>query len=252
MKIAVTAKGGSWDSPVDARFGRADYLVFFTEGSDELEVIDNRDIQDVAHGAGPKTAQLLYDKAPNVLITGNGPGDNATAILKHLDIELYLGAADMTVREAYQAYKDNKLKKKELAMPKLDGTGPMGDGRMGKGLGPCGQEGHHHAEEGRRGMGMGPCGRGEQHRHGRGGRGYFHHGPGHGHGRHHCCCHGHHHHGYHRHHGAVFGHDKHHCGYHEHHHSSDIYPFDKESLQAHKKELEERIAWIENQLKEEN
>ena len=53
MKIAVTAKGGSWDSPVDARFGRADYLVFFTEGSDELEVIDNRDIQDVAHGAGP-------------------------------------------------------------------------------------------------------------------------------------------------------------------------------------------------------
>lgn len=233
MKIAVTAKGGSWDSPVDARFGRADYLVFFTEGSDELEVIDNRDIQDVAHGAGPKTAQLLYDKAPNVLITGNGPGDNATAILKHLDIELYLGAADMTVREAYQAYKDNKLKKKELAMPKLDGTGPMGDGRMGRGLGPCGQEGRPAAgfREGRRGMGMGmgrgrgmgPCGRGEQHRHG----------PGYGHGRHHCCCHGHHHHGH-------------------YHPTTDIYPYDKESLLAHKKELEERIAWIENQLKEEN
>ena len=233
MKIAVTAKGGSWDSPVDARFGRADYLVFFTEGSDELEVIDNRDIQDVAHGAGPKTAQLLYDKAPNVLITGNGPGDNATAILKHLDIELYLGAADMTVREAYQAYKDNKLKKKELAMPKLDGTGPMGDGRMGRGLGPCGQERRPAAgfREGRRGMGMGmgrgrgmgPCGRGEQHRHGHG----------YGHGRHHCCCHGHHHHGY-------------------YHPTTDIYPYDKESLQAHKKELEERIAWIENQLKEEN
>ncbi len=236
MKIAVTAKGGSWDSLVDARFGRADYLVFFTEGSDELEVIDNRDIQDVAHGAGPKTAQLLHDKAPDVLITGNGPGDNATAILKHLNIELYLGAADLTIREAYQAYKDNKLKKKELAMPKLDGTGPMGDGRPGRGLGPCGQEGHPEAgfREGRRGMGrgLGPCGRGEQHRHGHGCRGHHHHGPGHGHGRSHCCCHPHHHHGY-------------------HHQTTDIYPYDKESLQARKKELEERIAWIDNQLKQE-
>lgn len=223
MKIAVTAKGGSWDSLVDARFGRADYLVFFTEGSDELEVIDNRDIQDVAHGAGPKTAQLLHDKAPDVLITGNGPGDNATAILKHLNIELYLGAADLTIREAYQAYKDNKLKKKELAMPKLDGTGPLGDGRPGRGLGPCGQEGLPEAgfREGRRGMGrgLGPCGRGEQHRH--------------GHGRRHCCCHPHHHHGY-------------------NHQTTDIYPYDKESLQAHKKELEAKIAWIDNQLKEEN
>ena len=230
-RIVVTAKGGSWDSLVDARFGRADYLVFFTEGSDTLEVIDNRDIQDVAHGAGPKTAQLLYDKAPDVLITGNGPGDNATAILKHLNIELYLGAADLTIREAYQAYKDNKLKKKELAMPKLDGTGPQGDGRMGKGLGPCGQEGHPEAgfREGRRGMGLGPCGRGEQHRHGHGGRGGYHH---HGHGRRHCCCHSHHHRGY--------------------HHTTDIYPYDKESLQAHKQELEARIAWIDKQLKEEN
>ncbi|MGI6198072.1 MAG: NifB/NifX family molybdenum-iron cluster-binding protein [Candidatus Cloacimonadaceae bacterium] len=236
MKIAVTAKGGSWDSLVDARFGRADYLVFFTEGSDELEVIDNRDIQDVAHGAGPKTAQLLHDKAPDVLITGNGPGDNATAILKHLNIELYLGAADLTIREAYQAYKDNKLKKKELAMPKLDGTGPLGDGRPGRGLGPCGQEGHPEAgfREGRRGMGrgLGPCGRGEQHRHGHGCRGHHHHGPGYGHGRRHCCCHPHHHHGY-------------------HHQTTDIYPYDKESLQARKKELEERIAWIDNQLKQE-
>lgn len=240
-KIVVTAKGGSWDSLVDARFGRADYLVFFTEGSEELEVIDNRDIQDVAHGAGPKTAQLLYDKAPDVLITGNGPGDNATAILKHLNIELYLGAADLTIREAYEAYKDNKLKKKELAMPKLDGTGPLGDGRPGKGLGPCGQEGHSEvgSRGGRRGMGLGPCGSGEQHRHGHGfrhgGRGdcgrHRHHSPGYGHGRYHCCCHSHH---------------------HGHYHTTDIYPYDKESLQAHKQELEARIAWIDTQLKQEN
>lgn len=111
MKIAITAKGGSWESLVDARFGRADYLVFITEGSEELEVIDNRNIQDVAHGAGPKTAQLIHDKAPAVLITGNGPGGNADAILKRINIEIYVGAADMTIREAYQAFKDNKLKK---------------------------------------------------------------------------------------------------------------------------------------------
>ncbi len=111
MKIVITAKGGTWDSPVDPRFGRADYLVFITEGSEELEVIDNRSIQDVAHGAGPKTAQLIFDKAPAVLITGNGPGGNADAILKRINIDIYIGATDLTVREAYQAFKDNKLKK---------------------------------------------------------------------------------------------------------------------------------------------
>lgn len=111
MKIAITSTGPGWDARVDARFGRADYILIVGDGSDDLVVIDNRNVRDVAHGAGPQTAQLLHDHAPQVLITGNGPGTNAANILKHMNVEVYVGAADMGIRDAIQAYKDNKLKK---------------------------------------------------------------------------------------------------------------------------------------------
>ncbi|MFA5510617.1 MAG: dinitrogenase iron-molybdenum cofactor biosynthesis protein [Candidatus Cloacimonetes bacterium] len=111
MKIAITSTGPNWDSLVDARFGRADYILIVTEGSEELEVIDNRAVRDVAHGAGPQTAQLLHDHAPGALITGNGPGANAADILKRMNVQVYIGAAGMSIRDALKAYQDNKLKK---------------------------------------------------------------------------------------------------------------------------------------------
>lgn len=111
MKIAITSTGPNWDAKVDARFGRADYILIAVEGSDELTVIDNRAVRDVAHGAGPQTAQLLSDHAPLVLITGNGPGKNAAEILSRMNVQIYVGAADLGIREAIEAYKNNKLKK---------------------------------------------------------------------------------------------------------------------------------------------
>lgn len=110
MKIAFTATGTGWDAKIDPRFGRTDYLVFYDEESDSLTSIDNRDIINVAHGAGPKTAQKIYEQAPQTLITGNGPGGNAAGILARMKLSVYVGAGGMTIQEAYQAYKDNKLK----------------------------------------------------------------------------------------------------------------------------------------------
>lgn len=109
MKIAFTATGTSWDATIDPRFGRTDYLVFYDEDKDELTSVDNREIVNVAHGAGPKTAQLIYDHTPQILITGNGPGGNAAAILNRTQLRIYLGAGGMTLRQAYTAYKENKL-----------------------------------------------------------------------------------------------------------------------------------------------
>ncbi|RLD34308.1 MAG: dinitrogenase iron-molybdenum cofactor biosynthesis protein, partial [Bacteroidetes bacterium] len=61
-------------------------------------------------GAGPKTAQKLFEYSPDVLITGNGPGGNAAAVLEKTGVKIYVGAGDMTAKEAYKAYKDNRLK----------------------------------------------------------------------------------------------------------------------------------------------
>ena len=111
MKIAFTTKGTEWDSAMDARFGRAEFLLVYDEEKDEIKFYDNRAIKNAAHGAGPQTSQKLFDLQPNVLITGNGPGGNAAMVLEKAGMEIYIGAGDMTVRQAYQAYKNDELKK---------------------------------------------------------------------------------------------------------------------------------------------
>ena len=111
MKIAFTTKGIDWDSKMDPRFGRTEYFIIFDEEKDEIKFIDNTEIINEAHGAGPKTAQKLFEEKVDVLITGNGPGGNARTVLEKAEIEIYIGAGDTTVKEAYEAYKKNELKK---------------------------------------------------------------------------------------------------------------------------------------------
>jgi predicted Fe-Mo cluster-binding NifX family protein len=109
MKIVFTAKGMDWDSPMDPRFGRTDFILLFDEEKGELTHYDNRAIENEAHGAGPKTAQLLFDLKADVLITGNGPGGNAETVLRTGGIKIYAGAGQYTVKEALSAYHKNEL-----------------------------------------------------------------------------------------------------------------------------------------------
>lgn len=110
MKIAFTSSGADWSSMIDSRFGRTDYLLLFDEEKEKLTVCDNRSIQSTAHGAGPKTAQKVIELSPDVLITGNGPGGNAYNILRNLNLQIYIGAGGLTVREAYESYQNKQLK----------------------------------------------------------------------------------------------------------------------------------------------
>lgn len=111
MKIAFTAKGVTWDSIIDDRFGRAEFILFYDEEKDELTHYDNRHISNEAHGAGPKTAQKLFEYSPDILITGNGPGGNAASIISMAQINVFIGAAGMLVKEAYEKYSSKKLEK---------------------------------------------------------------------------------------------------------------------------------------------
>ncbi len=110
MKIAFTTKGTEWDSEMDPRFGRTEFILVYDDEKDELTSFDNREIENEAHGAGPKTSQQLFELGAQVLITGNGPGGNAATVLQKAGVKSYIGAGEMKVKEAYQAYQNNKLK----------------------------------------------------------------------------------------------------------------------------------------------
>lgn len=109
MRIAFTSKGTDWDSKMDPRFGRTEFLLIFDEEKNELVHFDNRAIEDVAHGAGPRTAQKLFELKADVLITGNGPGGNAASVLEKAGVKVFTGAGEVTVREALTAYENNTL-----------------------------------------------------------------------------------------------------------------------------------------------
>jgi len=111
MKIVFTTQGPTWDDQMDPRFGRTQFFFVYEEESDAIETFDNSAIQNAAHGAGPLTAQKLAEFGAGVLITGNGPGGNAGRVLETTGIEIYVGAGDFTVRQAYEAYKAGELKK---------------------------------------------------------------------------------------------------------------------------------------------
>jgi predicted Fe-Mo cluster-binding NifX family protein len=95
---------------MDPRFGRTEFILVYDVEKEDFTHVDNRSIADQAHGAGPKTAQLLFDLKPDVLITGNGPGGNAATVLEKANLKIYIGAGDMTVKAAYEAYKNGNLK----------------------------------------------------------------------------------------------------------------------------------------------
>jgi len=113
MKLIFTAQQPGWDAQIDPRFGRAAYLVLYDESTGNLESIDNSEAKEVEHGAGTATAQKVYDLKPDVLVTGNGPGNTAAAILKRLPMKIFVGAENRTLREAYQLYQDDKLEKSD-------------------------------------------------------------------------------------------------------------------------------------------
>jgi len=111
MRIAFTTKGTEWESQMDPRFGRAEYFLVYDEEKDELTSVNNKDVENEAHGAGPKAAQKLAEQSIKVLVTGNGPGGNAATVLQKIGLDCYIKAGEMTVREAYEAYKNGNLQK---------------------------------------------------------------------------------------------------------------------------------------------
>lgn len=109
MKIVFTTKGESWESQMDERFGRAEMFLIYDDQNETFMAFDNKETESMGHGVGLQSSKKMMELGIETIITGNGAGGKALDILKQTDIKLYMGAGQMSVKEAYEAYKNNRL-----------------------------------------------------------------------------------------------------------------------------------------------
>ena len=109
MKIAVSTVGTEKDSKLEPRFGRANYFVVYDTETKVYSHIDNKEVQETAHGAGPQTSQKVFDEGVNVVLTGNGPGKNAFQVLETGNIKMFICKEDISAEEVIAKYLNNEL-----------------------------------------------------------------------------------------------------------------------------------------------
>jgi len=110
MKIAVSTVGATKDSKMEPRFGRSNFFVIYDTETKEYSHIDNQEIKNAAHGAGPQTSQKIFDAGVNVVLTGNGPGQNAFRVLEEGNIKMFICKEDITAEQVITKYLNNELK----------------------------------------------------------------------------------------------------------------------------------------------
>lgn len=107
MKLCITSLGSTLDSPVDFRFGRAQYFLILDEKGKLEQALPNPGIR-ATRGAGIAAAQAISSKGVEVLITGN-IGPNAFSVLATTGIKIFLVRPGSTVKQVFSMWKENKL-----------------------------------------------------------------------------------------------------------------------------------------------
>jgi predicted Fe-Mo cluster-binding NifX family protein len=105
MKICVPSVDDSGlDATVEAHFGRAACFSILDEDSDEVQVLVN----DGEHHGGARTpAQIILESGADVVLA-SGMGPKAVMLLQGAGLRVCFGAQG-TVRQAVDAYRDNRL-----------------------------------------------------------------------------------------------------------------------------------------------
>ena len=101
MRIAVTAKGTTLDSPVEPRFGRCAHVLLVDSTGMGVEALPNPYAQE-SGGAGSRLVGLIADHGAAVVLTGS-PGPNAFTALEAAGIRTVTGCTG-TVRQALEAF----------------------------------------------------------------------------------------------------------------------------------------------------
>ncbi len=139
MKLCITSTGKELAAKVDARFGRAAYLLIVDTDNNAMEVVENNDAAQ-AQGAGIGAAQVVLDKGVDGVLTGR-VGPNALRVFQASGVQLFEGAsAEDTVQEALIKFNNGEYRNTP-AGPEGPAVGQGGGRGLGRGQG--------------RGMGMG-------------------------------------------------------------------------------------------------
>ncbi|MBT3278528.1 MAG: NifB/NifX family molybdenum-iron cluster-binding protein [Phycisphaerales bacterium] len=112
-KIAVTSKGANIDSPVDTRFGRADYFLIVDLTSGEFSAVENEKNRNAAQGAGIQAGKAVVGLGVPAVITGH-VGPKAFTTLQAGGISIYTGAQG-TVAETIELFKTGQLQRAATA-----------------------------------------------------------------------------------------------------------------------------------------
>jgi len=89
MLIAIAAQGGSMDSPVEERFGRAAGFIICDTEKSGLRWHDNSQNLQSAQGAGIQSAKHVIESDATVLIARN-VGPKAYDLLERAGVAMYL------------------------------------------------------------------------------------------------------------------------------------------------------------------
>jgi predicted Fe-Mo cluster-binding NifX family protein len=123
MRIAVSARGDTLDSPTSPVFGRCTTYVFVDSETMSFEVVPNPAMSQ-GGGAGIQAAQFVVNRGAQVVLTGN-LGPNAFAVLRAAGVPAYL-VLEGSVRQAAEAYQAGRLA--PMAGPNVADHAGMGGG----------------------------------------------------------------------------------------------------------------------------
>ena len=109
MKIAISATTRNIESPIDPRFGRAQYFAIYDSDSKSYFFTDNTQNMNAAQGAGIQTAQNILNSKADCVITGHC-GPKAYRVLNGANVKIYLCEDGCSVRDAVSKMLAGELK----------------------------------------------------------------------------------------------------------------------------------------------
>ncbi len=126
MRVIVTSTGPTIDSPMDPRFGRAEYFLIVDSETMKATAIDNAS-RNASGGAGIAAAQAVIDARVDALVTGH-LGPNALNVLRNSKVALYEGIHS-SVEDNLNQLKAGQLKPVATGgQPQYGQGGHMGQG----------------------------------------------------------------------------------------------------------------------------
>lgn len=152
MKVAVSSTGKELRSPVDPRFGRADFLLIIeTDTCSIVEVIDNTEAKNAAHGAGINAASRIAEAGVKAVLTGR-VGPKAAAVCEKAHITM-VNDVSGTVENAVRSFTASSSTSPSQPSQNFQATAPGPGSGRGQGLGTGRGDGCRATGGGGRGLG---------------------------------------------------------------------------------------------------